>query len=123
MSRAGAARIVVKQDGVALWRLVVVRPAASSGTRGSGVELRGVSYRGTRVCFGAVDSCVCNTHHHAYGRLDFDIAGPAHDVVAEHNDPPPTGHDVTWHRLTHEIRRTRDPCRKRRWRVRNRATC
>ena len=39
----------MKRDGETLWRLVVVRPAASSGEVGSGVELRAVSYRGTRV--------------------------------------------------------------------------
>ncbi len=226
-SVAGAARITVKRDGVTLWRLVAVRPAASSGEVGSGVELRGVSYRGKRVLrrahvpilnvrydgnvcgpyrdwqneesrfkaqgaavapgfrlcpqpattvletgsdqgnfagvavyvdgdevvlvseleagwyryvsrwrlhadgtikprfgFGAVqDSCTCeNHHHHAYWRFDFDIDGAADDVVAEHNDPPLAGQDANWHRLTHEIRRKRDPGRKRKWRVRNRAT-
>ena len=30
-SRAGAARVTIKRDGETLWRLVVVRPAASSG--------------------------------------------------------------------------------------------
>ena len=226
-SRAGAARITITRDGETLWRLVVVRPAASSGAAGSGVELRGVTYRGTRVLrrahvpilnvrydgnacgpyrdwqneesrfqaqgstvapgfrlcpqpattvldtgsdvgnfagvavyvdgeevvlvseleagwyryvsswrlhangtirprfgFGAVeDSCVCHTHHHhAYWRLDFDIAGAGDDVVAEHNDPPLAGRDSTWHRLTHEIRRGRNANRKRRWRVRNLTT-
>ena len=48
-SRAGAARVTITRDGETLWRLVVVRPAASSGAAGSGVELRGVTYRGTRV--------------------------------------------------------------------------
>lgn len=42
-ARAGAARITVTRDGETLWRLVVVRPAASSGSDGSGVELRSVS--------------------------------------------------------------------------------
>jgi hypothetical protein len=225
--RAGAARITVKRDGETLWRLIAVRPAASSGEQGSGVELRAVSYRGKRVLrrahvpilnvrydgnacgpyrdwqneesrfkaqgaavapgfrlcpspartvletgddqgnfagvavyvdgdevvlvseleagwyryvsrwrlhadgtirarfgFGAVqNSCVCNTHHHhAYWRLDFDIAGAGDDVVAEHNDPPLPGRDSSWHTLRHEIRRRRAPGRKRRWRVRNRAS-
>jgi hypothetical protein len=226
-SRAGAARVTVQRDGETLWRLVVVRPAASSGGQGSGVELRAVSYRGKRVLrrahvpilnvryednacgpyrdwqneesrfqargvavapgfrlcpepattvldngddhgnfagvavyvdgdevvlvseleagwyryvstwrlhadgtirpqfgFGAVEnSCVCHTHHHhAYWRFDFDIAGAADDVVSEHNNPPLPGHDSSWHRLPHEIRRKRNADRKRRWRVRNRAT-
>ena len=32
-----------------LWQLLVVRPSASSGTNGSGVELREVDYKGQRV--------------------------------------------------------------------------
>jgi hypothetical protein len=221
--RAGAARITVSRDGEQLWRLIAVRPAASSGDMGSGVELRGVSYRGKRVLrrahvpilnvrydnnacgpyrdwqneesrfkadgaavapgfrlcpqpaktileshsdqgnftgvavyvdgeevvlvseltagwyryvsrwrlhadgtikarfgFDAVNnSCVCKTHHHhAYWRLDFDIAGAGDDVVLEHNDPPLPGRSDNWHVLRHEIRRTKNPGRKRRWRVR-----
>ena len=48
-ARVGAARITVSRDGETLWRLIAVRPAASSGFDGSGVELRSVSYRGKRV--------------------------------------------------------------------------
>jgi hypothetical protein len=43
------ARVRVRQGDAALWDLVVVRPDASSGTNGSGVELRLVDYRGQRV--------------------------------------------------------------------------
>ena len=52
-----------------------------------------------RFGFGAVDnSCVCQIHHHhAYWRLDFDIAGAGEDVVLEHNDPPLPGNDSNWH--------------------------
>jgi hypothetical protein len=73
-----------------------------------------------RFGFGAVDnSCVCQLHHHhAYWRLDFDIAGAGEDVVLEHNDPPLPGNDSNWHTLRHEVRRRRNPGRKRRWRVR-----
>jgi len=224
---SGAARVTVRRDGEVLWRFVAVRPAASVGTNGSGVELRSVAYRGRRVLrrahvpilnvrydgdacgpfrdwqneegrfradgedvapgfrlcpapattildtgrdrgnfagvaifvdgeevvlvseleagwyryvslwrlhadgsirprfgFGAVDnSCVCTRHHHhAYWRLDFDIAGAADDAVLEFNDPPLPGHDSTWHTLRHEIRRRRHPGRQRRWRVRNRGS-
>jgi len=52
MNRAGAAQVAVKRGGETLWRLVVVRPAASSGEVGSGVELRVVSYRGARPASG-----------------------------------------------------------------------
>jgi hypothetical protein len=43
------ARVRVLRGDTALWDLVVVRPHASSGTNGSGVELRLVDYRGQRV--------------------------------------------------------------------------
>lgn len=43
------ARVRVWQGDTQLWDLVVVRPSASSGTNGSGVELRTVDYRGGRV--------------------------------------------------------------------------
>lgn len=50
---AGQAWITVKQRGKTLWRFLAVRPAASSGLRGSGIELRFVDYRGTRVLYRA----------------------------------------------------------------------
>jgi len=69
------------------------------------------------------NACVCNVHHHhAYWRLDFDIAGAADDSVLEFNDPPLAGQDRNWHTLRHEIRRKRNPGRTRRWRVRNRGS-
>ena len=43
------ARVRVRRGDTALWDLVAVRPHASSGTNGSGVELRLVDYRGQRV--------------------------------------------------------------------------
>ena len=46
---ARQARVRVWRGEEQLWDLVVVRPAASSGTNGSGVELRTVDYRGARV--------------------------------------------------------------------------
>jgi hypothetical protein len=46
---ARQARLRVSQGDDQLWDLVVVRPSASSGTNGSGVELRNVDYRGARV--------------------------------------------------------------------------
>ena len=39
--------------------------------------------------------------------------------MLEHNDPPLAGHDGKWHTLSHEVRRNRNPGRKRRWRVRS----
>jgi Copper amine oxidase, enzyme domain len=52
-SAAGQVRVTVRQGATVLWRFFVVRPAASSGTNGSGVELRYVDYRGKRVLYRA----------------------------------------------------------------------
>lgn len=43
------ARVRVSRGEAALWDLVVVRPSASSGANGSGVELRDVDFLGRRV--------------------------------------------------------------------------
>jgi hypothetical protein len=50
---AGQVWITVSQGGKQVWRFLVVRPAASSGTNGSGIELRYVDYRGKRVLYRA----------------------------------------------------------------------
>jgi Copper amine oxidase, enzyme domain len=223
---AGSAWVTVKQGTTTLWKFLVVRPAASSGTNGSGVELRGVDYRGKRLLyrahvpilnvkydddacgpyrdwqnqegmisatgadvvpgfrlcpapattilesgsdvgnflgvaifvmdqevvlvsemeagwyryvsrwrlhadgtirprfgFSAVESsCVCNVHHHhAYWRLDFDVGTAGDNLIQEFNDPPLSG-TSKWHNLNYEIRRARNPGRKRRWRVKNKST-
>jgi hypothetical protein len=49
----GQVNVAVWQAGQKLWDFQVVRPAASSGTNGSGVELRYVNYRGRRVLYRA----------------------------------------------------------------------
>ena len=43
------AQVRVRKGDTVLWDLAVVRPSASSGTNGSGVELRSVDYKGQRV--------------------------------------------------------------------------
>ena len=223
---AGSVWVTVKQGGATVWKFLVARPAASSGTNGSGVELRYVDYRGKRLLyrahvpilnvkydgnacgpyrdwqdqegmlsangadvapgfrlcptpaatildtgsdagnylgvaiyvqgqevvlvsemeagwyryislwrlhadgtirprfgFSAVkSSCVCTVHHHhAYWRLDFDIRTAGNNVVREFNDPPLVG-SSNWHDKNYEIRRPRDPARKRKWRVENKST-
>jgi hypothetical protein len=50
---AGRVRVTVLQGSTELWRFIAIRPAASSGDSGSGVELRQVHYRGRRVLFQA----------------------------------------------------------------------
>ena len=223
---AGQVWVTVSQGGTVLWKFLAVRPAASSGTRASGVELRFVDYRGKRVLYRAhvpilnvhydnnacgpyrdwqwqegmiqangvdvapgfrlcnvpattildtgsdagnflgvaiyvqgqevvlvseleaswyryisewrlhangtirprfgfsarTNSCVCNVHHHhPYWRFDFDVRTAGHNRVREFNDPPLIGKS-NWHTKTFEIRRPRDPGRKRKWRVENTAT-
>jgi hypothetical protein len=51
MAVPGMVKITVSKAGKTLWTLDAVRPASSSGTRGSGVELRLVNYKGKRVLY------------------------------------------------------------------------
>jgi hypothetical protein len=50
---AGQFQVTITRGGTTLWSFLVVRPAASSGTNGSGVELQNVMYRGKLVLFQA----------------------------------------------------------------------
>jgi len=50
---AGQVWVTVSQGGRTLWRFLAVRPAASSGTNGSAIELRYVDYKGKRVLYRA----------------------------------------------------------------------
>jgi hypothetical protein len=50
---AGQVWVTVSQGGRTLWRFLAVRPAASGGTNGSGIELRYVDYKGKRVLYRA----------------------------------------------------------------------
>jgi hypothetical protein len=45
----GSAKVTVTQGNTLMWDFVVTRPAASSGTNGSGIELQFVNYKGKRV--------------------------------------------------------------------------
>ena len=49
----GSVWVTVTQGGATVWSFLVVRPAASSGTNGSGIELKYLDYRGKRVLFRA----------------------------------------------------------------------
>lgn len=84
---AGQVWITVKQGGKTLWRLLAVRPAASSGLRGSGLELRFVDYRGRRVLYrGHVP--ILNV------KYDGDACGPYRDWQWEEGQIQATGTDV-----------------------------
>jgi hypothetical protein len=50
---ANMARVTVRQGNTTLWRFIAVRPSASLGTNGSGIELRNVTYRGKSVLYRA----------------------------------------------------------------------
>ena len=45
----GSAKVTVTQGNTLLWDFIVTRPAASSGTNGSGIELQYINYKGKTV--------------------------------------------------------------------------
>lgn len=69
---AGQINVTVTQGGTTLWTFQVIRPAVSSGTNGSGIELRYVNYRGKRVLYRA-HVPILNV------RYDNDACGPYRD--------------------------------------------
>jgi hypothetical protein len=70
----GQAKITVLRGSTKLWSLVAVRPSASSGADGSGLELRSVYYRGKPVMHQA-HVPVLNVRYHD------DLCGPFRDSV------------------------------------------
>jgi len=46
---AGQVWVTISLDSTVLWRFLAIRPSASSGNMGSGIELRSVDYKGKRV--------------------------------------------------------------------------
>jgi hypothetical protein len=73
-----------------------------------------------RFGFGAVYEgfhCVCQIHHHhVYWRLDFDIVSAQSNLVREYNDPP-IFPPSKYHDKVYEIRRPKDPKRRRHWEI------
>jgi hypothetical protein len=84
---AGSVWVTVKQGGTTVWRFLVVRPAASSGTNGSGVELRYVDYRGKRLLYRA-HVPILNV------KYDGDACGPYRDWQDQEGMLSATGTDV-----------------------------
>jgi hypothetical protein len=84
---AGQAWITVTQAGKTLWKFLVVRPAASSGTNGSGVELRYVDYRGKRLLYRA-HVPILNV------KYDGDACGPYRDWQWQEGEIRADGIDV-----------------------------
>jgi len=70
--------------------------------------------------FGGVlsgQNCVCQVHHHhVYWRLDFDIVTAGNNLVREFNSPP-IFPNQPFHDKIYEIKRPRDPSRKRHWEI------
>ena len=63
--------------------------------------------------------CVCHRHHHhAYWRLDFDIATAGNNQVQEFNHPFLIG-QANWHSIAFETKRARNSLTQRHWRVVN----
>jgi hypothetical protein len=83
----GAARVTVSRGRTRLWRFIAVRPAASSGRDGSGIELRNVFYRGRKVLHQA-HLPILNV------RYDRNACGPFRDWQWEEGKIRSTGRDV-----------------------------
>ena len=81
-SAAGRVRVRVRRGNRVLWTFYAIRPADSSGTNGSGVELRYVNYRGKRVLYRA-HVPILNV------RYDNDACGPYRDWQDEEGISPP----------------------------------
>ncbi|MBV8858935.1 MAG: hypothetical protein JOZ02_18530 [Acidobacteria bacterium] len=84
---AGQVWVTVTQGGKVVWKFLVVRPSSSSGTRGSGVELRFVDYKGKRVLYRA-HVPILNV------KYDNDACGPFRDWQYEEGMIQATGTDV-----------------------------
>ena len=69
---AGQMTVTVTKDGSPIWSFLAVRPAASSGLRKSGLELRDVFYKGKKVLARA-HAPILNVHY------DGDACGPYRD--------------------------------------------
>lgn len=86
-STPGSVWVTVSKGSKTLWKFLVVRPAASSGTNGSGVELRYVDYRGKRVLYRA-HVPILNV------RYDGDACGPYRDWQNQEGMLQADGSDV-----------------------------
>lgn len=84
---AGQYNLIISQSGTELWNMLVVRPSASSGSDGSGVEIRDVKYRGKSVLKrGHVP--ILNV------RYDNNVCGPFRDWQYQENMFQAAGTDV-----------------------------
>lgn len=83
----GSRWFTVTQGNTTLWKFLAVRPAASSGTNGSGIELRYVDYRGKRVLYRA-HVPILNV------KYDGNACGPYRDWQNEEGMIQASGNDI-----------------------------
>jgi len=84
---AGQVSISILKGGETIWSFLAIRPAASSGTRASGLELRDVFYRGKKVLARA-HAPILNVHY------DGDACGPYRDWQWQEGNFVARGRDV-----------------------------
>ena len=75
---AGQVWVNVYLGNTLLWRFLAVRPAGSSGTNGSGIELRYVDYKGKRVLWRA-HVPILNVKYEKDPKKNRDACGPYRD--------------------------------------------
>jgi hypothetical protein len=83
----GSAKVTIKQGNTLLWDFIVTRPAASSGTNGSGIELQFVNYKGKRVLRRA-NAPILNV------KYDEDACGPYRDWLYQESMIEANGNDL-----------------------------
>ena len=83
----GSAKVTVTKGGKLLWDFIVTRPASSSGTNGSGIELQYVNYKGKKV-FRRANVPILNV------KYDGDACGPYRDWQYQESMIEADGDDV-----------------------------
>ncbi len=84
---SGQYQLIISRNGTEIWNLIVVRPSASSGTNGSGIEVLNVNYRGQRV-LARGHAPILNVQY------DRNICGPYRDWCYSENQFVAAGTDV-----------------------------
>ena len=87
MGTAGQMTVTITKEGSPIWSFLAVRPAASSGTRKSGLELRDVFYKGKKVLARA-HAPILNVHY------ENDACGPYRDWQWQEGQFVAHGRDV-----------------------------
>jgi hypothetical protein len=84
----GSAELKISRGGETLWEMTVVRPSASSGRWGSGVEMRDIRYKGNMVMHRA---------HVPILNVDYvnNVCGPYRDPVNQENAFVASGTRIT----------------------------